>query len=623
MTAVDHDVGEVELLAAFLDREQAALPDDGVGPAEQQLIVEQARTLLADVYVHGPAKQATEAYDVDRALRALDYQLDDAARRILDDPASWAGGEWRFHQAMLRILGRLRDFHTRYVLPERYRRTAAFLPFLVERAGGRFVVTKVNRRYLRGAADFAPGAVVEDWNGVPIHRAVELVGEATSGGNEAARFARGLEALTIRPLDMNPPPDERWVVVGFRAPGARKRTEVRVPWRVLTLPAEPDATDPDAWRRPAQIVGIDPEAERTRRVKRRLLAPAAPAGRDSLFSVTTSPTPRGDVGYLRIWSFDCDDAGRFVRALARELDRLPPDGLVVDVRGNGGGNIVAAEAALQLLTPVAVVREGLQFLATAHTRAMAPEPWVSSIDQAGAIGERYSLAHPLAEDDEWAQLTALGQRYQGPKVLIVDALSYSATDIFAAGWQDNAVGPVVGTDARTGAGGANVWSYRVVRQALREGTSAGPGRMTLPALPGGASLRVAVRRSLRVGPSVGTPLEGLGVAPGAGDVLELSLRDALGDPEGRANVDLVAAAAERIAGAPRPLLLARRRAAGLRLTTRDVDRVDVVGADGARASFAVSDPALTVPAPDGPLRLEGFAGGRLRVTRAVPGRPGA
>ncbi len=220
--------------------------------------------------------------------------------------------------------------------------------------------------------------------------------------------------------------------------------------------------------------------------------------------------------------------------MARELDRLPPDGLVVDVRGNGGGNIVAAEAALQLLTPRPIAREGLQFLATPHTRAMAEEPWASSIDQAGAIGERYSLAHPLAEDDEWAELTAIGQVYQGPKVLIVDALSYSATDIFAAGWQDNAIGPVVGTDARTGAGGANVWSYRVVRRALREGTSAGPGRMTLPALPGGASLRVAVRRSLRVGASAGTPLEGLGVAPAPDDVLSISLRDALGDGEGRA-----------------------------------------------------------------------------------------
>jgi hypothetical protein len=417
------------------------------------------------------------------------------------------------------------------------------------------------------------------------------------------------------------------VQVGFRPAAGGRRQEIRLTWRVLTLPVEPDATDPDAWRKPAQITGIDPHAERVRRVQRTLLARpgrAQTAGRRSLFAVSTSPTPHGEVGYLRIWSFDCADAGRFVRALARALDGLPPDGLVVDVRGNGGGNIVAAEAALALLAPTPVQRESLQFLATAYTRAIAEDPWAASIDEAGAIGERYSTAHPLAQDDEWAELTALGQRYPGPRVLVVDGRCYSATDIFAAGWQDNAIGPIVGTDGRTGAGGANVWSYRVVRRALREGTAAGPSRLSLAGLPGGASLRVAVRRSLRVGGNAGTPLEGLGVRPAPRDVIELSARDALGDPEGRPNVDLIAAAAERIAAAPRPLLRARRLSAGrLRLDTRELTRVDVVAEGGSRRSLEMADPALTVEAPDGPLRLEGFAGERMIVSRQVPARRSA
>ena len=41
----------------------------------------------------------------------------------------------------------------------------------------------------------------------------------------------------------------------------------------------------------------------------------------------------------------------------------------------------------------------------------------------------------------------IGQVYYGPVVLITDALSYSATDIFAAGFQDNEVGLVLGTAA--------------------------------------------------------------------------------------------------------------------------------------------------------------------------------
>src|SRR4051794_14443915 len=626
MATVRHDVGEVEPLAAFLAREGAALPAEGMGPDEQSALVAQVRTVLQQVYVHGPLKRATEAYDVDQALALLAYRLDEDARRGLADPAAFAGAEWRFHQRMLRILARLRDFHTRYVLPERYRRTAAFLPFLVEHAGGRSVLTKVNTRYLpRDAAGFRPGAVVEEWSGVPLDVAVERVGEGTSGGNEEARHARGLEALTIRPLDMTPPPDERWVLVGYRPADGGRRREVRLPWRVLTLPKEPDAVDPDAWRRPAQIAGIDPQAERVRRVQRTLLARPErdrTPGRGSLFSASVVPAPDGDVGYLRIWSFDSADAGRFVRDVARALDHLPPGRLVVDVRGNGGGNIVAAEAALQLLAPAPIARETLEFLATPFTRVSAESPWDASIDEAGTIGERFSAAHPLAGDEEWAVLTALGQRHQGPKALLVDARSYSAADMFAAGWQDNRLGPVLGTDGRTGAGGANVWSYRVVRRALRAGTVAGPGRPVLASMPGGASLRVAVRRSLRVGPNAGRPLEGLGVKA-EGALLELTLTDALGDPAGRPNVDLVAAAAARLDPGPFPRLDARRMGGGrLRVTAAGLTRVDLVADDAPRTSVT-GDGAVTVPAPDGLLRLEGYARDRLVVSRHVPARRSA
>ena len=38
------------------------------------------------------------------------------------------------------------------------------------------------------------------------------------------------------------------------------------------------------------------------------------------------------------------------------------------------------------------------------------------------------------------------------------ALTYGAADIFAAGFQDNQLGPILGTSATTGAGDANVWT---------------------------------------------------------------------------------------------------------------------------------------------------------------------
>ena len=123
-------------------------------------------------------------------------------------------------------------------------------------------------------------------------------------------------------------------------------------------------------------------------------------------------------------------------------------------------------------------------------------------------------------------------------MLITDALSYSATDIFAAGFQDNEVGPVLGTSGNTGAGGANFWSLDDLLRAHKKDPTS-PFRT----LPKGAEMIVAMRRSIRVGPRAGSPLEEFGVSP---DVLHrMTRRDVLND-----NVDLLARAARIIRQQP-------------------------------------------------------------------------
>jgi C-terminal processing protease CtpA/Prc len=99
-----------------------------------------------------------------------------------------------------------------------------------------------------------------------------------------------------------------------------------------------------------------------------------------------------------------------------------------------------------------------------------------------------------------------GQRYHGPVVLLVDALCYSTTDIFAAGFQDHRIGTVIGVHASTGAGGANVWDHGRLR--LASGND--PGFEDLPC---GTDLRVALRRTLRVKAAAGVPVEEYGITP--------------------------------------------------------------------------------------------------------------
>jgi peptidase S41-like protein len=161
--------------------------------------------------------------------------------------------------------------------------------------------------------------------------------------------------------------------------------------------------------------------------------------------------------------------------------------------------------------------------------------WLPSISESVLTGATYSAGFPLTAD---ALCNGIGQVYYGPVVLITDALSYSATDIFAAGFQDNEVGVVLGTGGNTGAGGANFWSLDDLRRA-QEGDPASP----FNTLPKGAEMIVAMRRSIRVGLRAGAPLEEFGVSP---DVLHfMTRRDLLHD-----NTDLLAHAARLIRHQP-------------------------------------------------------------------------
>jgi hypothetical protein len=123
---------------------------------------------------------------------------------------------------------------------------------------------------------------------------------------------------------------------------------------------------------------------------------------------------------------------------------------------------------------------------------------------------------------------------------------------------------VLGVDANTGAGGANVVQHD---QLLREWTG-GP----LRALPGGAGFRVALRRSLRVGARSGQPVEDLGVVPD--EIHNLTRHDLLTD-----NDDLMAHAGRILATKPSRRLSATpavdRDKLRLVLDTRALTSVDV------------------------------------------------
>jgi hypothetical protein len=543
MTMADVEIGKRLELLEIADAHNARGAAKGLGAflnsaerrarlsrADRLRIVEQALVLMEMNYVHLPMKRAIHAVDPIQQLKLLRFQLaewNDDLESTID-----------FHRRMLSIFGSTRDLHTLYLLPEPYKDCTAYLPFLIEQyfdqGVERFIVTRTanDGKTCRaspedGGAMFERGVEVLGWNGVPIARAIEINGESQAGSNPDARFARGLDNLTIRPLNSSLPPDEHWVDIVYRARNGVVATH-RVYWLVHKTGDTGESATPHSRKRTA----LDLKRTRILEVKKQLYprhdADTLGSIKDVLYAL--KKTVNGHtVGYIRLFSFDVADARQFLKAFIKLItkDGFPQDGLILDVRGNPGGNIRAAESLLQLFTPHPIEPELFEFINTPLNFQIcksAPDDWdlrrwLQSIGDSVLTGATYSAGFPLTRD---ALCNGVGQVYYGPVVLVTDALSYSATDIFAAGFQDNEVGIVLGTSGNTGAGGANFWSLDDLLRAQRKDP-----KTPFKKLPKGAEMIVAMRRSIRVGLRAGAPLEEFGVSA---DMLHgMTRRDLLED----------------------------------------------------------------------------------------------
>jgi hypothetical protein len=620
----DDNLGAVETLVEFL------ATTGELSTADKERLIDQALILMESFFVHLPLKRAMHAIDPIQRLKLLRRRHPQLSER-------------GFHDEMISIFNHLRDLHTNYVLPEPFRSRTAFVPFRIEEyfegKRRRYVVTQVSP--LVDDPQFKPGVTVTHWNNIPINRAVELNAEREAGSNVHARRARGVASMTIRWMGMSLPPDEETVTVRYRA-GNRSR-EIDFDWQVIK-PDSP-ATGLDVigeLGELSKVLGVDAKVECERRVLKLLFSPdamrlersmatymrrrstdgaaAVPPDGVDLAQVSTMPDVFKDFrdvtaagrtfGYIRITTFNVSDDQQFLKEFIRLASQLSQDGLILDVRGNGGGLIHAGERLLQLLTPGRIEPCRLHFLNTPLTRKLCEAnpfvgQWKDSIAQAIETGETFSQGFPLLPLEQYNDI---GQVYQGPIVLVTDALCYSTTDIFAAGFQDHNIGKILGVSGNTGAGGANVWTHELLRDLLPGASS------VLKPLPKGSSFRVAIRRVTRVGERMGTPIEDLGVVPD--ETHEMTRDDLL-----NGNQDLIQKAAGLLAGMTVFALHAEVTGSAdgtveVSATTRNVDRIDAYVDGRPRTTVDVAADGVTrfsVSGTDGAfvLELRGFQDDKL------------
>lgn len=575
-------MGNVKTLKVFISSAIGMLTVD-----DRKIIVEQALTLLERSYVHLPLKRAMHAVDPIQRLKLLQLHLDETNSSKLEP-------ELDFHKEMINIFTSVRDLHTNYLLPEPFSGQFAFLPFLIEsyKKNGKlqFLVTKIANGYEKFLPPtFKPGVNVIYWNGVPIERAVEINADKNAGSNLAARFARGLQFLTYRPMRTSLPPDEEWVLIGYRTEDGLD-LEYRQEWLVSSQRIEfsvPSVKSEHLFR-----IGVDLTNDLVGHMKKILFAPENIIEAERRLATATSVTElvgkaeglesvlpdilearkiSENVGYIRIRKFslpDDVDTSHFINEFLRLLGQLPKTGLIIDLRGNGGGSIPAAENLLQLLSPRKITPEPFQFISSPLTLEMTRRTawlhaWRPSLSESVTTGSSFSRGFPITSTDE---ANSIGQRYHGPVLVVTDALCYSATDLFAAGFQDHEIGPILGTDENTGAGGANVWTHSLLQELL-SGT-----RYELKPLPSSSDMRVAIRRNVRVGEHAETPIEDLGITPDIN--YKMTRRDLL-----EKNTDLIKKASEILANMPvRQLdvvLTGQDNPLEIKLTSLGISRVDI------------------------------------------------
>jgi hypothetical protein len=404
----------------------AALPDflqtaGALTLNERKLIVDQAILMLEQNYVHLPLKAAMHAVNPVQRLRLLRTRLERATTTTLDP-------EWRFHSELSEIFHSVRDLHTNYILPTPFSGKVAYLPFLIEEftedGRPRFVVSKMVEGF--AAPEFGRGVEVTYWNGMPISRAVDINAARFAGSNPAARRSRGVQSLTIRPLRIHLPPDEEWVTVTYVGLDGAPH-ELRQEW-LVTENLPPMVGDLDAISVASVSFGFDLDGEETSQAKKMLFAPQVvaqerarakptapvmteqgqefPSSMPGVFRARSVTTSSGTFGHVRIFTFSVDDPDAFVAEFVRLIGLLPQNGLILDVRGNGGGHIFASEFTLQTLTPQRIVPEPVQFISTPVNLAICRKhkdnltgqidlgPWFRPLDQAPETGSVFSAAFP-------------------------------------------------------------------------------------------------------------------------------------------------------------------------------------------------------------------------------------
>ncbi len=443
---------------------------------------------MASVYAinYGPAQWKRDALGVD--LLNIGGWLDKAAKTTSD---------LDFYEVMVAYVASLNDAHDQFLLPSDFGASLGFSADLYE---GKVRIDQISRtRLAESKYPFQIGDELVSIDGKPVEELVDGFTKYSGAGNPLSTRRFAVSLLTERWQDVMPRAHE---IGDFAAVvvdrGAAGMVTFTIPWRktgtaVTSIgPVISPFNGASASAESGRALERTSRA-RSMRVRKRLLrgfgetAPvfqlpanfvrrlgARPA---DLFYTGTFQAEGSTLGYVRIPSFD----GYYFDTADFEKEILymqqATDGLILDITRNPGGDACFAEDLLARVFPAPFRTVGLQIRATrswigdyeyALQTAMEQGEDDTAIRQRQenlkAVQDAYArpsgITPPLpvcaASLDLAPATDARGNpvAYTKPMVLLVDELSASAADFFAAVIQDNHRAVLFGN--RTMGAGGNV-----------------------------------------------------------------------------------------------------------------------------------------------------------------------
>jgi|GEM_PF-2418865 len=520
---------------------------------EQKLnVLQQTRVVLTQLFVHdllklqdfGPGANPTPALD------ALEAEIESVT-------------DVEFHGRLRDIVNRLKDLHTTYRFPLPYGCYANMLPFSFKemiRPDGEKAIAVATLATDAAITSLVQGLAVQigdeliSYDGRPAYEAAHALEPRALGANPAAQLRReiGLLSMKSQKRDFLPANDH----VDLTLKNVQGVTyQVKVPWissgDLECLNPKTDKSTLTEKVLPLDL-GLDDEQYLFNRFYRAKAEKKSMGGyqdsADPILQFKRITNQHGVFGVLKLESFVPEKLS--VDELIAEIARIlktefrATQGVIFDVRNNGGGYIALAEKMVQLFTPKTV--QPLEFrlknssMNQTYWKRWPMSPFAQRLVEAQNLRTHYT--RPLALN-KVSDVNKLDQAYFGPVAVLMNSNCYSSCDMFSALMQDHQVGTIFGEDENTGAGGANNISVKDLYQALPEDQQ---GVFAVP-MPAGQDVGFSWRQTVRsFGARRGDLIENMGIL--ADEVIPATANDLVSeDYEQLATISerLMEAAAER------------------------------------------------------------------------------